>query len=141
MPLGQPDCHGNAADHCCYWNGEPCPYLEETTVPGRRWACGLFREIGNWDAVHTDPRYLADVQPLWRGSGELWEWFWSRGLRCGHWGIIDGPQGMAQKLRTRGNDEQWKADFVNKILDDAERVRQGEVVPYLCCMGNAPEVT
>lgn len=50
-------CHGNAEDHCCWFQGRVCEFLEENTVPGRRWACGLFRELGSWDAVHADPRY------------------------------------------------------------------------------------
>jgi len=37
--------------------GKPCPHLEENTVPGHRWTCGLRRELGNWDAVLADPRY------------------------------------------------------------------------------------
>lgn len=57
-------CHGNGADHCCYFRGEVCPFLEENTVPGRRWSCGLFREFGDWGMVHEDPRYELEVQPL-----------------------------------------------------------------------------
>ena len=60
-----PGCHGNGPDHCCWIGGEPCRYLEEGTVEGRRWVCGLYRELGSWGKVHADPRYLADVQPLW----------------------------------------------------------------------------
>jgi hypothetical protein len=55
-----PVCHGNGPDHCCWiGGGRACEFLEENTVPGRRWACALFRELGSWDLVHTDPRYLA----------------------------------------------------------------------------------
>lgn len=75
-------CHGNGEDHCCYVAGEVCPFLEENTVPGRRWACGLFRELGNWDAVHADPRYLEHVQPAWDQIG-------IEGYSCGDWGIAE----------------------------------------------------
>ena len=53
-------CNGNGDDHCCYL-GEAgtCRHLEENTVPGRRWACGLYRELGSWEAVHADDRYPA----------------------------------------------------------------------------------
>lgn len=52
-------CEGNGADHCCYLPGEegPCAHLEENTVAGRRWACGLYRQLGSWELVHADPRY------------------------------------------------------------------------------------
>jgi len=68
-------CHGNGDEHCCWLHGVVCVHLEENTVPGRRWACGLRRELGSWDAVHTDPRY-APVQAI------LDEW----GYTCGSWG-------------------------------------------------------
>ena len=58
-------CHGNGDDHCCYFAGVLCPYLEENTVPGRRWACGLLRQYNNWNRVLTSDEYLQVVQPLW----------------------------------------------------------------------------
>lgn len=58
-------CTGDGADHCCYLDGKPCPHLEEGTVPGRRWACGLLRQTGTWAAVAADPRY--------RPIGEHWQ--------------------------------------------------------------------
>jgi hypothetical protein len=69
-------CHGNA-EHCCFVDGEVCRYLEENTVPGRRWACGLLRRLGSWDAVHADAGYLACVQPVWDRVGIE---------SCGAWG-------------------------------------------------------
>ena len=58
-------CPGDRDQHCCWLAGRPCPFLEEGTVEGRRWACGLRRELGSWDAVHDDPRYLSTVAPEW----------------------------------------------------------------------------
>lgn len=71
------ECHGNGPDHCCYINGV-CPYLEENTVPGRRWACGLYREHGTWQAVYQDPQ--------WRTS-HIKAWFDEThpGYGCGDW--------------------------------------------------------
>lgn len=74
MPL----CTGNTTDHCCYLNGTPCFYIEENTVEGRRWACGLFRELGNWDAVHADERYVTKIQPVWEITPLA-------GYKCGEW--------------------------------------------------------
>ena len=54
-------CMGNRDDHCCWIKGVACPHLEENTVEGRRWACGLRRVLGNWDDVIVSPEYLADV--------------------------------------------------------------------------------
>lgn len=56
-------CSGNTVDHCCYVNGQPCAFLEQDTIPGRHWVCGLRRELGSWDAVHADPRYRQAVAP------------------------------------------------------------------------------
>lgn len=61
-------CHGNG-EHCCYVAGEVCRYLEENTVEGRRWACGLRRKYGSWEGVHSDPGYLAHVKPAWEANG------------------------------------------------------------------------
>ena len=72
-------CHGNGSDHCCYLPGsgvpDPggsdqsvCPFLEVDTVPGRHWVCGLRRELGSWEAVHADARFLATVRPVWRAN-------------------------------------------------------------------------
>jgi hypothetical protein len=52
-------------DHCCWIVGRVCPHLEEGTVPGRRWACGLRRRLGSWAAVHASPEYRRDVRPFW----------------------------------------------------------------------------
>lgn len=60
-------CHGNGVDHCCYLQGNVCPFLEENTIPGRRWVCGLLRELGSWDAVHADPRYIETVDSVFAG--------------------------------------------------------------------------
>lgn len=51
-------------EHCCWWGGKVCPFLEKYTVEGRRFACGLRRELGSWEAVHADPRYQP-VQEFW----------------------------------------------------------------------------
>lgn len=86
-----PFCHGNNPDHCCHL-GEygVCEYLEEYTVPGRRWACGLFRELGSWEAVYADARY--------RGSEA--KRFMDRvfpGFGCGDW-----PQNIPGRLEEGG---------------------------------------
>lgn len=48
----------NLDEHCCWIAGKVCEFLEENTEKGFRWSCGLRRELGSWDAVITDPRYL-----------------------------------------------------------------------------------
>lgn len=83
-------CSGNGADHCCWFKGKVCKYLEENTIPGRRWVCGLMREHnGDWDATIADPRYQRDIMPLmqrliWPGHGveytcKTWP---SKGCEC-----------------------------------------------------------
>lgn len=81
-------CHGNGADHCCYLGKYgPCEHIEENTVPGRRWSCGLFRVLGSWEAVHADARYLKDVKPKLEDIG--------LGVDCGEWpqALVPLPKG------------------------------------------------
>jgi len=64
-------CHGNAPDSpCCYIPvgvDVLCKFV--TKVPGRKAGCGLYVELGSWEAVHTDQRYLECVQPFWIEHG------------------------------------------------------------------------
>ena len=62
-------CHGNADDHCCYVDGEVCEYLEENTVPGRRWACGLLVKYGSWAAMNASPEYQ-EIGEHWESRGK-----------------------------------------------------------------------
>jgi hypothetical protein len=81
-------CHGNAPDSpCCriplgvdVW----CKFLQDH--PDRKQACGLYVELGSWDAVHADPRYIEDVHPHWILTGTP---------DCGDWvgpGCCYGPE-------------------------------------------------
>ena len=75
-------CMGNSKDHCCYVKGEPCKYLEKDTVPGRIWACGLMRELQDWDKVINDSRYK-------EGPGAHFD---TLGINCKDW--PDKPAGV-----------------------------------------------
>jgi len=70
-------CHGNRADPCCYVEGVLCRFVEQGTVPGRRWACGLLRKLGSWEGVHADLGYQWHVQQVWNEVGIE---------SCGAWG-------------------------------------------------------
>jgi hypothetical protein len=61
-------CQGNTAEHCCWVGGQVCRFLEVDTTPGRHWVCGLRRQLGSWEAVHSDPGYLEHVKPAWKGT-------------------------------------------------------------------------
>ena len=69
-------CLGNGEDHCCWTKGKPCSFLIEnyTDVTGyfRRWACSLRAELGDWNLVITDKRYLESTN-------------WDAGLNCRDW--------------------------------------------------------
>jgi hypothetical protein len=47
---------------CCWVAGKPCIWLNGDL-------CSLREELGSWDAVHSDPRYLEDPAPTWRKYG------------------------------------------------------------------------
>jgi len=51
-------------NHCCWFNGEVCRYLEENSG-GRRWSCSLLKELGDWEMVYADPRYIENIIPLY----------------------------------------------------------------------------
>jgi hypothetical protein len=55
-------CLGNSEKSCCFIKGEPCPYLiyDYTDENGhfRKFACYLRAELGSFDAVIADPRYI-----------------------------------------------------------------------------------
>ncbi len=68
-------CTGNLEDHCCWVNGKVCPHLEENTVEGRRWTCGLLVEHGPWAVVYETEEYLRDVKPQMDRLG----------TQCGDW--------------------------------------------------------
>ena len=59
-------------DHCCYVSGKVCQFLIENHG-GRRFACGLMAELGDWEKVHTDPRY-APLAIHWEGQPLCGEW-------------------------------------------------------------------
>ena len=70
-------CHGNLDDHCCYLGPVGvCRYLEEGTVPGRRWTCGLYRRAGSWAAVYESVAYREHVKPILNRLGLV---------DCGDW--------------------------------------------------------
>lgn len=62
-------CNGNRDDHCCHLKGADCPFLEENTVSGRRWACGLFRKLQDWTEVITSDEYKKIVAPIFEPLG------------------------------------------------------------------------
>lgn len=71
-------CDGNSEQTCCTIRGEYCPYLifNYTDEDGhfRKFACSLRAELGNWDSVLADPRYVEDI------SGS-----WADGINCRDW--------------------------------------------------------
>jgi hypothetical protein len=58
--------------HCCWVKGEVCEFLVEN-VDGRRFACGLRVELGDWAKVHADPRY-APIAVIFKDEGLCGDW-------------------------------------------------------------------
>lgn len=71
-------CEGNCLKHCCIFAGNVCQYLEEYTMPGRHWVCGLYRIHGNWEGVHMDLKYEV-IRELFDSIPGL------EGKTCGGW--------------------------------------------------------
>jgi hypothetical protein len=119
MPQGQAFCHGNGDDHCCWLAGQVCPFLRDdgwSSPESRRFVCTLREELGDWDLVHSDPRYLATVEPLWRASGDVMNWIWDEGVRCGNW------PGAIMDIKVRGNAPQWQKDAKADALATYQRL-------------------
>lgn len=78
-------CNGNGNDHCCYIKGDQCPYViqDYTDENGhfRKWACFLRAELGDWDKVLADPRWISVTKDAWQN-----------GLNCRDW--PDAPEGV-----------------------------------------------
>ena len=71
-------CLGNGADHCCYIKGEECPLLilnhTDETGHFRKWACSLRAELGDWDKVLTDTRYITTTEGAWAPGVTCKDW-------------------------------------------------------------------
>lgn len=83
-------CPGNTPSPCCYLDGELCPFIrDDGHHADRRWVCRLREEHGNWTDVHTDPRYLSVVRPVWDrvGISDCGDWP-GPGERCGECGKV-----------------------------------------------------
>lgn len=71
--------------HCCFVEGADCLHLVIGGPTGRRFACGLRTELGSWELVHADPRYLAHPKPVWEriGMPDCGDWTGnSNGAQC-----------------------------------------------------------
>ena len=70
-------CPGNKK-HCCYIKGEECPlliknYTDETGYFRKR-ACGLRAELGDWNKVLADPRYINTTKGAWASGVNCRDW-------------------------------------------------------------------
>jgi hypothetical protein len=91
------NCTGRGPAHCCWVAGRPCTHLRDReqgdAVPdGRRYACGLLVELGSWERVHADPRYLAEPRAHWDrtpGFPDCGDWYPEVGVCCDRWNEAD----------------------------------------------------
>ena len=58
-------CRATPENHCCWLPGGVCPFFDPVALAEGNGGCSLRAELGSWDAVHKDPRYLRDVAPHW----------------------------------------------------------------------------
>lgn len=90
-------CHGND-EHCCVFAGIDCPFIEDGMVTGRRWSCGLYRELQDWDMVLADPRYIEIVQPMYDSIGRP------------DWNCKDWPQNIPEVMAQPSGRCCWESD-------------------------------
>ncbi len=66
--------------HCCWVNGKVCEFLIENHG-GRRFACGLMVELGDWQTVHTSSRY-SPLAIVFADEGLCGDWQPKAGQCC-----------------------------------------------------------
>ena len=60
---------GTNKEHCCWFAGKECQYVQKSSNPNSIWACKLRAESGSWEEAHNKPEYLANVKPQWAAIG------------------------------------------------------------------------
>jgi len=60
---------GTSTDHCCWINGQQCPYVVNSPNAGFNWACSLRLREGDWAKVYETPEYRAFVRPALTAAG------------------------------------------------------------------------
>ncbi len=80
--------------HCCYIGGKVCQFL---TFDGDLPRCGLLLELGSWERVHTDKRYLA--APVAQFYVDRYP-----GFGCGDW-----PQNIPEALADPDSSCCWRS--------------------------------
>lgn len=81
-------CKAAPDEHCCWVDGEVCPFFDATTK-GPFWKrCTLRTELGDWELVHRDPRYTRAVKPVWKSQGiaDCGDWAPTVAAPCGSCG-------------------------------------------------------
>ena len=76
-----------ALGHCCWLDTGVCVFLRHD---GTRYLCTLREELGSWDRVHSDARYLAVVRPFWervRPEMDCGDWP-GPGETCNECGVV-----------------------------------------------------
>ena len=69
------ECKGDQDDHCCHLGKYGvCEFLANANT---RWVCTLREQLGSWERVHVDPRYIDRVRPKLGDIGIK--------VDCGNW--------------------------------------------------------
>lgn len=79
----------NNTGHCCWINGTVCVFLRDDGLDAtRRWVCTLREELGSWEAVHKDIRYIEKVRPTLDKFNQANCGYWpGPGVTCGECGV------------------------------------------------------
>ena len=121
MPDAMGICDGlgdESGDHCCWVAGVQCSHLVIDGPTGRRYACGLFTELGDWSLVHADPRYQASPGAVWAEKGVA---------DCGPWFGCNKETLVAIQTRGSITEEevvQYAQCCFKRVADTPQRARQ-----------------
>jgi len=69
-------------------------------VPGRRWACGLMRKLGDWDLVLASSEYKRDVAPKLPAGINCRDWPDKPATKCFEcgFGVVSTDKGSEKWL-------------------------------------------
>jgi hypothetical protein len=69
---------GTTEEHCCWFKGVVCEYLEPSKNDDFIWQCRLRASKDSWEEVHKSKEYIDNIKPKWYSIGHPT-------TNCGDW--------------------------------------------------------
>jgi len=82
-------CKATSTKHCCWIAGAVCEHFNPARVEGK--FCSLMEELGDWELVHNDPRYVPQrtfLENFGKSGTSLCGDYPAEGETCGECGEV-----------------------------------------------------